>query len=181
MKKFLLLALFATQIFAFSANKFVNDARSQIGVTLSYDPSYERLAYPMGDVDIKKGVCTDVVVRALRHQDMDLQRLIFEDMSKNFSVYPKKWGLKKADKNIDHRRVLNIATYLKRKGFEVGDDKFLPGDIVTWMLPRNLPHIGVISDKFEGQTPLVIHNIGSGVQEENILYSYKITGHFRLK
>ena len=132
MKKFLLLALFATQIFAFSASKFVNDARSQIGVTLSYDPSYERLAYPMGDVDIKKGVCTDVVVRALRHQDMDLQRLIFEDMSRNFSVYPKKWGLKKAD-------------------------------------------------KFEGQTPLVIHNIGSGVQEENILYNYKITGHFRLK
>ena len=93
MKKFLLLALFTTQIFAFSANKFVNDARSQIGVTLSYDPSYERLAYPMGDVDIKKGVCTDVVVRALRHQDMDLQRLIFEDMSRNFASYPKKWGL----------------------------------------------------------------------------------------
>lgn len=84
-------------------------------------------------------------------------------------------------KNIYHRRVLNIATFLKRKGFEVSDDKFLPGDIVTWMLPRNLPHIGVISDKFEGQAPLVIHNIGSGVQEENILYNYKITGHFRLK
>ena len=105
MKKFILLALFDTQIFAFSASKFVNDARSQIGVTLSYDPSYERLAYPMGDVDIKKGVCTDVVVRALRHQDMDLQRLVFEDMSRNFASYPKKWGLKKADKNIDHRCV----------------------------------------------------------------------------
>ena len=89
MKKFLLLALFASQIFAFSASKFVNDARSQIGVTISYDPSYERLAYPMGDVDIKKGVCTDVVVRALRHQEMDLQRLILKDLSRNFASYPK--------------------------------------------------------------------------------------------
>ena len=89
MKKFLLLALLATQIFAFSASKFVNDARSQIGVTLNYDPSYERLAYPMGDVDIKKGVCTDVVIRALRHQDMDLQRLVLKDLSRNFASYPK--------------------------------------------------------------------------------------------
>ena len=89
MKKFLLLALFATQIFAFSASKFVNDARSQIGVTLNYDPSYERLAYPMGDVDIKKGVCTDVVIRALRHQAMDLQRLVLKDLSRNFASYPK--------------------------------------------------------------------------------------------
>ncbi|WP_230855693.1 DUF1287 domain-containing protein [Campylobacter concisus] len=89
MKKFLLLALFATQIFAFLASKFVNDARSQIGVTLNYDPSYERLAYPMGDVDIKKGVCTDVIGRALRYQDMDLQRLILKDLSRNFASYPK--------------------------------------------------------------------------------------------
>ena len=100
MKKFLLLALFVTQIFAFSASKFVNDARSQIGVTLSYDPSYERLAYPMGDVDIKKGVCTDVVAMALRHQEMDLQRLILKDLSRNFASYPKN-GVK----NIYHRCV----------------------------------------------------------------------------
>ena len=100
MKKFLLLALFVTQIFAFSASKFVNDARSQIGVTLSYDPSYERLAYPMGDVDIKKGVCTDVVARALRHQEIDLQRLILKDLSRNFASYPKN-GVK----NIYHRCV----------------------------------------------------------------------------
>jgi len=100
MKKFLLLAIFAMQIFAFSASKFVNDARSQIGVTLSYDPSYERLAYPMGDVDIKKGVCTDVVARALRHQEMDLQRLILKDLSRNFASYPKN-GVN----NIYHRCV----------------------------------------------------------------------------
>ena len=100
MKKFLLLALFVTQIFAFSASKFVNDARSQIGVTLTYDPSYERLAYPMGDVDIKKGVCTDVVARALRHQEMDLQRLILKDLSRNFASYPKN-GVN----NIYHRCV----------------------------------------------------------------------------
>ena len=94
------MTLFVTQIFAFSASKFVNDARSQIGVTLSYDPSYERLAYPMGDVDIKKGVCTDVVARALRHQEMDLQRLILKDLSRNFASYPKN-GVN----NIYHRCV----------------------------------------------------------------------------
>lgn len=98
--KILLLALMANLAFAFSAQKLVQDARVQVGQTLSYDPSYERLAYPMGDVDMIKGICTDVVVRALRGQDIDLQRLIHEDMSANFSSYPKNWGAKKTDKNI---------------------------------------------------------------------------------
>ena len=102
-------------------------------------------------------------------------------MAKNFSSYPKKWGLKGTDKNIDHRRVLNIATYLKRRGFEVNDATFMPGDILTWQLPGNLPHIGIVSDKFNGSTPLIIHNIGSGTQEEDILDRFKLTGHFRIK
>ena len=93
--KILLLALAANFAFAFSAQKLVQDARAQVGQTLFYDPSYERLAYPMGDVDMMKGVCTDVVVRALRGQDIDLQRLIHEDMSANFSAYPKKLGREK--------------------------------------------------------------------------------------
>ncbi|WP_169754946.1 DUF1287 domain-containing protein [Campylobacter curvus] len=181
MKIFKILMLFATALFAFSPQKLVTDAKSQIGVTIYYDPSYSSLAYPMGDVEISKGVCSDVLVRALRLQNIDLQKLIHDDMAKNFSSYPKKWGLKGTDKNIDHRRVLNIATYLKRRGLEVNGATFMPGDILTWQLPGNLPHIGIVSDKFNGSTPLIIHNIGSGTQEEDILDRFKLTGHFRIK
>ena len=135
----------------------------------------------MGDVPINKGVCTDVVIRALRHQDMDLQKLIHEDMKQNFSAYPKKWGLKSPDKNIDHRRVPNIATYFKRKGYQVKDGVYKSGDIVTWDLGSGLVHIGIVSDKkSQSRVPLIIHNIGSGTKEENILYKFKITGHYRI-
>ncbi len=167
---------------AFQAQQLVNDARSQIGKTLYYDPSYTKLSYPLGDVEISKGVCTDVVVRALRVQGIDLQQKIHEDMQKNFSAYPKKWGLKSTDKNIDHRRVPNIMTYFKRQGYQVNDQNYKAGDIVTWDLGQGLSHIGVISNKTTliGQTPLVIHNIGRGTQENDLLYQYKITGHYRL-
>lgn len=166
---------------AISAQKLVTDARSQVGKTLAYDPAYTKLSYPMGDVPISKGVCTDVVVRALRGQNMDLQQLIHEDMKKNFNAYPKKWGLKSPDKNIDHRRVPNIATYFKRKGYQVTDGVYKAGDIVTWDLGKGLVHIGIVSDKKASNgTPLIIHNIGAGTKEENILYQFKITGHFRI-
>lgn len=177
------LILNSTLIWAVSPTVLVNSAKSQIGKTLYYDPAYTKLKYPMGDVSLVKGVCTDVVIRALREQGLDLQQLIHEDMQKNFKVYPQKWGLKSTDKNIDHRRVPNIQTYFKRQGYELKSQNFLPGDIVTWDLGKGLVHIGIISDKkaFLSQTPLVIHNIGYGTQETNILYNYKITGHFRLK
>ncbi|WP_297996397.1 DUF1287 domain-containing protein [uncultured Campylobacter sp.] len=159
----------------------MQDARAQVGRTLFYDPSYERLAYPMGDADMMKGVCTDVVVRALRGQDIDLQRLIHEDMSANLALIQKNWGAKKTDKNIYHRRVPNIATYLKRKGYEAKGE-FKAGDIVTWRLDNGRPHIGIVSDKFAAsKTPLVIHNIGLCAQEEDVLNVYEITGHFRIK
>ena len=178
-----MLLLGALNLFAFSAQNFVKDARAQIGVTLFYDASYTKLDYPMGDVSSIKGVCTDVVIRALRKQGIDLQKLIHEDMSKNFNSYPKKWGLKKTDKNIDHRRVPNIATYFTRKGYEIKDGKFKAGDIVTWDLGGGKTHIGIVSDKKSlfGNTPLIIHNIGLGVQEENVLNDFKITGHFRVR
>ncbi len=172
--------LVAIPAWAISAQKLVTDARSQIGKTLAYDPAYTKLSYPMGDVPISKGVCTDVVVRALRGQNMDLQQLIHEDMKKNFHAYPKKWGLKSPDKNIDHRRVPNIATYFKRKGYEVKDGVYKAGDIVTWDLGKGLVHIGIVSDKTVAGTPLIIHNIGAGTKEENILFRFKITGHFRI-
>lgn len=167
---------------AFQATQLVTDGRSQIGKTLYYDPSYTSLKYPMGDVPIVKGVCTDVVIRALRVQGIDLQQRIHDDMQKNFSAYPKKWGLKTTDKNIDHRRVPNIMVYFTRKGYAVKDQQYRAGDIVAWDLGKGLTHIGIISDKVAGasKTPLVIHNIGYGTQQNDILHAYKIIGHYRL-
>ena len=171
------------QVFAINKDQLVVDARKQIGQTLYYDPAYTSLKYPMGDVPMIKGVCTDVIIRALRMQGIDLQKDIHEDMKKNFKAYPQKWGLKGTDRNIDHRRVPNIMTYFKRKGYDVKDQSYLAGDIVTWDLGKGLVHIGIISNKktLIKDTPLVIHNIGAGTQENDILYAYKITGHYRIK
>lgn len=178
----LLTVLISSQAMAIQSNQLVKDARQQIGQTLYYDPAYTTLKYPMGDVPLIKGVCTDVVIRALRRQGIDLQQLIHEDMKRNFAAYPKKWGLKTTDRNIDHRRVLNIMTYFNRQGYAVKDQRYLAGDIVTWDLGKGLVHIGIISNKKSllESTPLVIHNIGSGTEESNILYQYKITGHYRI-
>lgn len=165
----------------------VESARRQIGVTRQYDSSYTPLAYPNGDVPQDRGVCTDVVIRALRQSSqMDLQKLIHEDMQSNFSSYPKLWGLSKPDKNIDHRRVPNIQTYFSRQGYAMKvspeDRDYLAGDIVTCLLPGNLPHIMIVSDKKTASgRPLVIHNIGRGTQEEEMLFVYPTTGHYRIK
>ena len=169
-------------LWAFSSEKLVHSAQSQIGKTLYYDPAYTQLAYPMGDVPLIKGVCTDVVIRALRTQGIDLQQLIHDDMRKNFKRYPQKWGLKSPDKNIDHRRVPNIQTYFNRQGYAVKSNEYLAGDIVTWDLGKGLVHIGIVSNKTTliDKVPLIIHNIGQGTQENNILYDYKITGHYRI-
>lgn len=173
---------FSSLLWAFQPNKLVIDARSQIWKTLYYDPAYTKLNYPMGDVPLVKGVCTDVVIRALRHQGIDLQQRIHEDMKANFKHYPQKWGLKGTDKNIDHRRVPNIMTYFQRQGYAVKDQNYRAGDIVTWDLGKGLVHIGIVSDKTTliSKTPLIIHNIGQGTRENDILYEYKITGHYRI-
>lgn len=180
---FLSLIAVHVSVWALDANKIVSDARGQIGKTLYYDPAYTKLAYPMGDVPMLKGVCTDVVIRALRLQGLDLQKSIHEDMQRNFKAYPQKWGLKGPDKNIDHRRVPNIQTWMKRQGYQVTDQQYLTGDIVTWDLGRGLVHIGVVSNRktLLNKTPLIIHNIGAGTQENDILHKYKITGHYRMK
>lgn len=159
-------------------------ARSQVGVTRSYDPAYIGLDYPMGDVPIETGVCTDVVIRALRDTyDMDLQELVHGDMKTSFSEYPDHWGLSAPDRNIDHRRVPNLQTYLTRRGFGVQEgqkDVFLPGDIVSSDV-MGRPHIMIVSDrKNHSGVPLVIHNIGRGAQEEDALFDYPITGHYRI-
>ena len=164
----------------------VRAARSQIGKTTSYDPSYVGLSYPGGDVPLEKGVCTDVVIRALRGAvHLDLQKLVHEDMKIEFSAYPNIWGLKKPDPNIDHRRVPNLKTYFNRRGFSLPvtrrADDYLAGDLVTCTVGRNLAHIMVVSDKKTSDgVPFVIHNIGSGTKEEDRLFEFPITGHYRV-
>ena len=167
------------------AAALVAAARGQVGKTVRYDPAYVALKYPGGDVPEDRGVCTDVVVRAFRvGWKEDLQKLVHEDMAAHFRAYPKLWGAKRTDRNIDHRRVPNLRRYFERRGWEVkvtaepGD--YLPGDVVTCTVPPSLPHIMVVSDRktAEGR-PLVIHNIGRGAQEEDCLFRYPLTGHYR--
>lgn len=152
-----------------------------------YDGSYFSIPYPRGDVAANIGVCTDVIIRSYRAIGTDLQKSVHEDMSSNFSSYPSKriWGLKSTDRNIDHRRVPNLQTYFTRYGttLEISDNKedYSAGSIVTWMLPGNLPHIGIVTNKTALGTgnPLIVHNIGAGPALEDMLFSYKITGHYR--
>jgi uncharacterized protein YijF (DUF1287 family) len=162
-------------------------AARQVGVTTRYDPSYVRLAYPNGDVPRDRGVCTDVVVRAFRAVGVDLQSEVHEDMRKNFGAYPRSWGLRSPDRNIDHRRVPNLMRYFERQGkslprggaYEGG--AYEPGDVVAWRLPNGLHHIGVVAeDRVPGtRRPYVVHNIGDGAQQEDVLFSFVILGHYR--
>jgi uncharacterized protein YijF (DUF1287 family) len=159
-------------------------ARAQIGVTTTYDPSYRALPYPGGDLPPERGVCTDVVIRAYRKLGFDLQQAVHEDMKTAWSRYPRDWGLKRPDPSIDHRRVPNLVVYLRRQGAGLPTSadprQYEPGDLVTWNLPSNVPHIGIVSDRQIDGRPLVIHNIGAGAQEEDVLFGFHQTGHFRL-
>lgn len=152
-----------------------------------YDPAYYTIPYPNGDVPAGKGVCTDVVIRAYRKLGIDLQKKIHEDMRANFSKYPKKWGMKSTDRNIDHRRVPNQATFFTRFGTvkkisDKGND-YLPGDLVTWDLGGGITHIGLVTDRMskDKSRPLIVHNIGQGQVLQDCLFSYKITGHYSYK
>ena len=169
------------------AQRVVRAARRQVGVTLTYDPAYSVLRFPNGDVDRSKGVCTDVVIRAFRDAlGVDLQALVNADMRANFRAYPKNWGLGRPDRNIDHRRVPNLAAYWRRQGaaVPVTDDPadWRPGDIFTQMVGGRLPHTGIVSDRKDTTgVPLVLHNIGGGTREEDALFDHPLTGHFRWK
>jgi hypothetical protein len=162
----------------------ITAARSQIGVTTSYNSSYMALKYPGGDVPVETGCCTDVLIRAFRKLNIDLQQLVHEDMKSNFSHYPRKWSMKAPDPNIDHRRVPNLMKFFERSGAAVKISKnpqdYHPGDLVAWNLGKGILHIGIVSDrKTSDRMPLVIHNIGHGAQEENILFQFEMIGHYR--
>lgn len=166
-------------------DRFVAAAIERTTHRVTYDGSYRRLDYPGGDVPDSIGVCTDVVVRAYRSVGIDLQKLVHEDMVRNFSEYPQNWALDRPDRNIDHRRVPNLQTFLRRHEAEMTGstdaNEFKAGDLVTWVLPGNLPHIGIVIDRVsaDGRRRLVVHNIGSGPKAEDVLLSYPITGHYR--
>lgn len=170
------------------AEKLIAAAESQIGVTLIYDPAYAGLSFPNGDIPRERGVCTDVVIRAYRDAfGYDLQQAVNADMKAHFSAYPKIWGLKRPDRNIDHRRVPNLQAFFKRKGAELpvsdrpGD--YVPGDLVSQMLPGNLPHIAIVTHRLspDGKRPMVVHNIGAGTRLEDRLFDFDITGRYRFQ
>ena len=152
-----------------------------------YDGRYVGIEYPLGDVPKNIGVCTDVVIRSYRTMGIDLQQRVHEDMRDNFSEYPSKrmWGLSRPDSNIDHRRVPNLRAFFEREGVSLQitqrASNYLPGDIVSWNLPRNLPHIGIVVDAIDPRSgnPLIVHNIGSGPELADSLFSYEVTGHYR--
>lgn len=179
----------AAILYAYTQNDFfLKLSDSAIELTndrVKYDPSYFVIPYPNGDVPPDKGVCTDVIIRAYRKIGIDLQKNVHEDMVENFNVYPDDWGLKKTDKNIDHRRVPNLRTFFTRKGTSLGassnPDDYKPGDIVTWDLGKGIGHIGIVINKrsSDNKRNLIVHNIGNGQEISDCLLTYRITGHYR--
>ena len=198
MKTFLALALLLSQQLTFADLARAGQGDSQSFFTqliqaadertrqpVTYDGSYRAISYPGGDVPHNIGVCTDVVIRSYRKVGRDLQQRVHEDMKTHFTRYPQIWGLQKPDSNIDHRRVPNLRVFFKRHGTELTISSqakdYQAGDLVTWTVPQNRPHIGIVSNKKSvgSKRPLIIHNIGQGPQYEDMLFRYPITGHYR--
>ena len=183
-----IIALIMTTVAGYAHAGFMEDlalaAEERATHQVRYDPSYVSISYPMGDVPAHTGVCTDVVIRSFRAVGVDLQEVVHKDMKRNFSRYPKIWGLKRPDTNIDHRRVPNLETFLKRQGASLpisnNPSAFKPGDVVTWRLADGRPHMGIVTTrKTSDGVPLISHNIGAGPRIEDMLFALKIHGHFR--
>ena len=190
-KAFLLILLFTTSFCLAQTDaeriKLSDSALEFTKQNVTYDPSYFSIDYPNGDIPSDKGVCTDVVIRAYRKIGTDLQKEVHIDMKSNFGAYPKIWGLKTTDKNIDHRRVPNLMVFFKRNGAEKpiseNPKDYLPGDIVCWNLGGAITHIGIVVDKksIDGKRNLIVHNIGGGQVLEDCLFDFKIIGHYQYK
>ena len=194
MKKLIIATLLCIPILAFAyrpgepadfSKKLVEAAIERTKHIIRYDGAYRKIRYPNGDVPDDIGVCTDVIIRSYRELGIDLQKDLHEDMRHNFYLYPKLWRLTRPDTNIDHRRVPNLQTLFTRKGVVLpltqNPDDYVAGDIVTWMLPGNLAHIGIVIDmrSEDGNIPFIVHNIGSGPVIEDMLFDYQVTGHYR--
>jgi len=193
MKKLILLLLFIPLVFSFTSysqltfdsKKISESAIEIIDPDIDYVPGWQKIPYPNGDVDPKTGVCTDFVIRTFRKLGFDLQKEIHIDMKNNFNLYPKYWDDDKPDRNIDHRRVYNQMRFFKRMGNEIeitdNPKNYLPGDVVSWNLGGNIPHIGIVVDKKseDGFRNMIVHNIGRGQVMEDVLFNYRIIGHYR--
>jgi uncharacterized protein len=165
--------------------KIVANAFEQSKITRSYDPAYVKLAYPGGDVPLSTGVCTDVVIRALRSVNIDLQQEVHQDMQRNFAAYPHNWGLAAPDPNIDHRRVPNLMVWLERKGKALpvtnNPQDYQPGDIVTWDFGGGQQHIGIVTNiRATPDRLMIVDNAGWGTKVEDVLFVWKQIGHYRL-
>jgi uncharacterized protein YijF (DUF1287 family) len=167
-------------------HKLTDAAIERTTHVVRYDPAYVRIPYPGGDVPADTGVCTDEVIRSYRALGIDLQKEVHEDMKANFWAYPNhfRWMQIRTDTNIDHRRVPNLMVFFNRKGEPLPitnkSEDYTPGDLVTWDLGGNVPHIGIVVDKKSASGRyLVVHNIGQGPKAEDVLFHWKITGHYR--
>ena len=184
---FLTLLLQPAGLFATTSESLIGAAIERTTHQVTYDGRYISIPYPGGDVPADRGVCTDVIIRSYRRIGVDLQQLVHEDMQNNFAKYPsrKLWGVRQPDSNIDHRRVPYLQVFLARHGQQLTitnkSENYAPGDLVTWMLPGNLPHIGIVTDRYnqKTKTPMIVHNIGRGPVLEDMLFAFPITGHYR--
>lgn len=189
MKRVLTIALSISVAILVRGQEGISEKLSEAALSLTrqevvYDPAYYSMDYPNGDVPDDRGVCSDVVIRAYRQLEIDLQKEVHEDMVAHFDQYPNSWGLSRPDRNIDHRRVPNLMTFFERHGMvkpisaEPGD--YLPGDIVCWNLGGGVTHIGIVVDR-RSPTAIryqVVHNIGAGQVLEDCLFDFRIIGHY---
>lgn len=177
-------------IYSWNQQKTFDQKLADAAITLTkdkvvYNGAYVSIPYPNGDVPKTQGVCTDVIIRAYRKLGIDLQKEVHIDMKSNFSTYPKIWGLKKTDTNIDHRRVPNLETFFTRKGQKLSISKnasdYKTGEMVTWMIGGKMPHIGIVTHlkSLDGKRPLIVHNVGGGQVLEDCLFNYEVVGHFK--
>jgi uncharacterized protein YijF (DUF1287 family) len=146
--------------------KLVDAAIERTHHAVRYDPAYVRIPYPNGDVPSGTGVCTDEIIRSFRAVGIDLQKEVHEDMLHNFLAYPNQ-------------------RFFARKGEQLPvserTEDYSPGDLVTWDLGGNVPHVGIVVDRKSARTGryLIVHNIGRGPQMEDVLFNWRITGHYR--
>jgi hypothetical protein len=154
----------------------------------AYDASYYAIPYPGGDVPADRGACVDLIVRALRHAGLDLQRLIQEDRLARPAAYG---AARPPDPNLDHRRSANHVIYLRRhaRSLTTRTDgthlrEWLPGDLVYYGR-RRAWHAGIVSDRASPSgVPYIIdsHQEAGGVSESFLLTRWgPILAHFRVE